>query len=231
MIFRKSIDFITHHLLLPQCLICQTHLDFPKSQAYPFLCSDCYQSLPWYHPTPRLERPPYLDDCYSTFFYQEQIRQWILKLKFHQQERLIQMLSRMMYETLPTETIQAFDYITPIPLHKKRLRQRGFNQSLELIRTPFWTNQTIANLLIRKRYTQEQSQLSQKDRIKNIQNAFEVKANCVKYCSVLLIDDVMTSGETLNEAAKILKNQGAKIVCSLTLTRRIFEKVEFHATK
>ncbi len=224
MFFKKSIDVITTYLLLPQCLVCQAHLKSKELSASPFLCFKCSQSLPWYNPKQALQTPTYLDHCYSTFFYHAQVRQWVLGLKFHQQERLIPMLSRLMYQTLPS--LKTFDYITPIPLHKKRFRQRGFNQSLELVRTPIWNQQRIENLLIRTRYTQEQAKLSRKGRIENIQNAFAVQKHCekhVKDCSILLIDDVMTSGETLNEAAKVLKMQGAKTVCSLTLARRVFK--------
>ena len=221
--FRKSIQSIVKNFLLPQCIICKTNLDYSaKLLSYPFLCLPCYQQLPWYYANRTFITPQYLDQCYSTFFYKDHIRKWIMQLKFSKQEHITPILSHAMYYTIPETNLMMFNHITPIPLHSKRLMQRGFNQSLELLYTSPWHKQPISNILYRQRYTQMQSQLLKKDRIQNMKEAFKLKNIDISNQSILIVDDVMTSGETLNEAAKTLKAKGAKFVCSLTLARRVF---------
>ena len=109
----------------------------------------------------------------------------------------------------------------PVPLHPRRLRQRGFNQSLVLARKAagVWGKKVSAESLKRLRWTTPQTDLSEKQRRKNVKGAFSCREETVRGKKILLIDDVYTSGSTVNECARVLKSQGALKVAVLTLAR------------
>jgi ComF family protein len=114
------------------------------------------------------------------------------------------------------------DVAIPVPLHKKRLRQRGFNQSLLLahgVSERFMIPLNYDNL-IRSRYTRPQVELSGIERAENVRGAFNL-LRPAEICEkkILLIDDVFTTGATMNECAKVLKDAGASTVTVLTLAR------------
>jgi ComF family protein len=116
--------------------------------------------------------------------------------------------------------------VIPIPLSKRRLRKRGFNQA-ELIARSFLkhldtdTLKIKTNILVRTRNTTPQTELhSYAERAENVINAFNVvNVLDVKHKTILLIDDVMTSGSTMREAVKVLRENGAKRVIGLTVLR------------
>jgi ComF family protein len=124
------------------------------------------------------------------------------------------------------------DIILPVPLHVKRFRMRGFNQAYLLVRN--WNSlagqypygltdlQIERNLLVRAVATVPQSTLGRAKRAVNIKNAFDLnEPDKVKDKSVLLIDDVYTTGATVNECARLLLNCGARHVDVLTLARAV----------
>jgi ComF family protein len=126
----------------------------------------------------------------------------------------------------------AIDLILPVPLHKKRFRRRGFNQAYLLVND--WDNQARAlslkpwcaavetNVLVRSKNTAPQTGLNRTDRLQNIKNAFKVRRpDIIKDKRILLVDDVYTTGATVNECARVLVKSGAKRVDVLTLARAI----------
>lgn len=116
--------------------------------------------------------------------------------------------------------LEGFDVIIPVPLHIDRLRERGFNQSLLLARAVGKRHGIPVDpfLLKRTRWTEPQVNLSGKERKRNVKGAFEVPGNVIGR-SILLIDDVYTTGATVGECSKVLRKGGAKEVCVLTLAR------------
>lgn len=120
------------------------------------------------------------------------------------------------YIDIPTDAV-----VTPLPLHRFRERWRGFNQAAILAQhisaelgTPY------ADVLIRHRSTKTQKDLKRAERLVNIHNSFSIAPHAdVTHTTVLLVDDVTTSGSTLQEAAKILKQHGAPQVVGITLAR------------
>lgn len=126
--------------------------------------------------------------------------------------------------------IKNIDLIVPVPLHLKRLKARGFNQAYLLVKN--WKKLAASsgmeasditvdrNVLVRSRWTEPQTGLGRKKRMKNIKNAFKVN-DCSRIAGgrILLIDDVLTTGATVNECAKTLISDGAKRVDVLTLAR------------
>jgi len=110
----------------------------------------------------------------------------------------------------------------PVPLHKKRLRLRGFNQALLLAHGVSLRFRIPLNYdnLVRTRYTRPQVELSGRERAENVRGAFDlIRSAEVCEKKILLIDDVFTTGATMNECAKVLKDAGARSVTVLTLAR------------
>ena len=118
------------------------------------------------------------------------------------------------------EFSKGFDYIIPVPLYPSRKRERGYNQSRILAEE---VSKTISvplaeKVLIRKKKTKDQTHLSPEERERNVKGAFVVRANLtLQGKKVILVDDVITTGSTLKECARVLKEAGAREVVGVTL--------------
>ncbi len=140
------------------------------------------------------------------------------RLNYNSNKNLDKELDRQLKIPLPILWLSNTIVIS-IPLHKKRLRWRGFNQA-EIIAVEFCQHFNLdlrSDLLIRKKHTAAQMKLKKKKRLKNLLSAFEYKGNNLKNRPIILIDDVATTGSTLNECAKILKQNGASEVWGLVV--------------
>jgi ComF family protein len=147
----------------------------------------------------------------------------ISRFKYHGASRLAKPLGTFLAEYKDSDfPFSDFELILCVPLHPRRLRQRGFNQSLLLARRVSRAHSIPLNFtaLQRTRHTQPQTQLSGPERQKNIRGAFEVRRpEAIAEKEILLIDDVFTTGATVQECAKVLLKAGAKRVDVLTLAR------------
>jgi ComF family protein len=115
--------------------------------------------------------------------------------------------------------VDAADLLVPVPLHPRRLKERGFNQAL-LLAKAFPDKPLAREVLIRVRHTMPQSGLNPKERRENVKRAFTApRPEEIKGKSVLLIDDVYTTGATVRECARILRQAGALEVAVLTVAR------------
>jgi ComF family protein len=172
----------------------------------------------------------YLDRVISATNYADPlIRELIKCLKYRFAQELAEPLSQLLIKTLKDLKFEFcnLDFvIIPVPLHKYRLRKRGFNQA-ELIAQKIanYFNLPInTNILGRTIYTEPQANLKDntEKRLNNIQNAFTINPaykNLIKDKIIILIDDVITTGGTLIEAGKILKQNNAKEVWTLTVAK------------
>jgi len=147
----------------------------------------------------------------------------IHQFKYGSHSSLARPLARLIH-TLWVQDYQgrAPDMIVPVPLHKARQRERGFNQALLLARhLSRWTQVPLMDrVLVRHRPTAVQAGLSRGQRRRNIQGAFRVVDRAaIRKRTVLLVDDVFTTGATLNECARMLRKQGAHRVDVLTVAR------------
>lgn len=112
------------------------------------------------------------------------------------------------------------DYILPVPIGADRLKMRGYNQSEILCRELISTGKVKYDLLLRPKDTLHQTGLDRKHRMTNLKGAFKVAdKKLIKGKCILVVDDIYTTGSTLNECALTLKNAGASKVISLTLCR------------
>ncbi len=179
-----------------------------------------------------LDHEPAFDKARSFGLYTGRLRRSILQLKFAHRESLGRRLGELLVtcwdalEELPGETLPM---VVPVPLHASRQRERGFNQAqllaAGLVRVLRQRNETQAlkvsnDCLRRIRATPPQTGLSLAARRENLQGAFESSnAEKVHGCTVVLIDDVMTTGSTLSACARALKRAGPLRVIALTLAR------------
>lgn len=168
-----------------------------------------------------LHNPPCFTMTYAARRYRGSIKTAIQNLKYRSQLPLAKPLGTILCNVLG-EDIIAYnpDCIIPVPLHKKRLRQRGYNQALEISRVISRRYELPLNIktLQRCRWTQPQQGLSAKERRKNLRDAFTVTMS-EPVRRVLLVDDVMTTGETMRACASTLISAGAEEVRAAAVGR------------
>ncbi len=168
------------------------------------------------------EKPPKFDRAISAAIYENALAEAIHLFKYSKRASWSKPLGRLLHTRIPD--FGKLDVILPVPLHSKRLRQREFNQSLLLAREVSLASRIPLQMdnLRRVRWTQPQIELNGDERRKNVRRAFEVKwPDQVQDQSILLIDDVYTTGATVNECARVLKKAGAEVVNVLTVARMV----------
>lgn len=174
------------------------------------LCGDCLKSS-WN-----------FDKARSLFVYEEIIASLIHGLKYSGNMTGLETFQYLSRQSPVLEDLNIPDFIVPVPLHIRRLRQRGFNQALLLARKlfPEEKDKIQYNILLRRMDTPTQTGLSGKERRANLKNAFIVKRTSeIIGKNILILDDVFTTGATVNECAKALKTAGCKRVEILTICR------------
>ncbi len=166
---------------------------------------------------------PHFAALRSYTVYSGSIREAVHRLKYQRDIGLGEMLSRLMINSLG-KLNWSLDIITSVPLGLVRFRERGYNQATLLARPialymelPFSTK-----LITRARETQSQVGLSVVERRQNMEGAFRAAKKRVQGKNILVVDDVATSGATLNACAKALKDEGAANVYGFSLARAIF---------
>ncbi len=225
------------HILWPgQCLACKAPI-LPSDDR---LCRRCWQELsqavsadycrrcgrdvsPYGIVAGRCghcqDEPYHYDGIVRVGRYESTLRSLTLSLKFAERTEWAAMLSGMLRQAVLTGGLSAaFDYLVPVPLHWKRRLQRGFNQSHLLAKGLKLPQVPVSTDLVRIRNTQQQWNLKPPQRRRNVKGAFAVrKGHPFDGKTVALVDDIITSGATLNECAKILKRAGARKVIALVI--------------
>jgi len=169
-----------------------------------------------------IRHPPPLDACFAAVDYAYPWSDGIAQFKFRQQVGWATALAELMRHSPWTEpTLERCDLVLPMPLSAERLRERGYNQALELARR-LARHKVDAHLLLRVRDTPPQRKLSRTARQRNVRGAFlldPLRAGEVRQKHVVLVDDVMTSGASLFAAAQAVRQGGAASVSALVLAR------------
>ncbi len=206
------------------CTKCLKSLALPEQP----LCAKCGKSLFYNHDLYICEEciktEKYFDIARSPFRYKNKIKDLIHDYKFNEKTYLYKLFSYLLYSYMMDNEFLDFDLMTYVPLHKKKLRNRGYNQ-VELISKKLSELVDIPSIDLLKRTvdTKKQSDLSLEDRKKNLKNAFELKKEnfifLIEDKSILLLDDIYTTGTTANECSKVLLENGAYSVSILTLAR------------
>lgn len=166
--------------------------------------------------------PPALDSCIAAVSYEYPWSACIARFKYDGQAALARPLANLLAQAPGAPAaLQAVDLVLPMPLSTARLAQRGFNQAHELAKR-LEPRKTRADLLLRIRDTVPQHQLSKAERRRNVHGAFMAAPESLPALhgkKLLLVDDVMTSGASINAAAAALKQAGAASVLGLVLAR------------
>lgn len=192
----------------PFCCSCGRKLD--KKTLSKNLCADC------------LRRRNYFDRAFSPCVYTGTLKELICEFKYRDKPYLGPALGRLLIEFIKEYDlpIEYLDFIIPVPLHKTRLREREFNQAEILSRhiAGEFNKSVLTDCLQRHRHTKTQAELEINNRLLNVKDSFSV-TNCelIRNRNLLVVDDVLTTGATASEAAKVLKQAGAGIVFILTL--------------
>ncbi len=221
------------------CLCCQKHI---AGSELPLLCQHCFGQVSFIRgPCCSCCGIPFAagndhlcGDCLNDTFaftmarssvvYKKVIPALIQSFKYNGKMNGLSSIATLTSSSQAVHDIGKPDLIIPVPLHKKRLQERGFNQALLLAQTcfPQWNEQINPYLLVRNRSTVAQSNLSGVERRRNLKGAFAViAAEQVMGRNILLVDDVFTTGTTVNECALTLNVNGASRVEVFTLARVI----------
>lgn len=195
------------------------------------LCEACERALPWLRaacpqcarPQPVAvtcgacqQRPPAFARTHALFQYRPPVDRWIQRFKYHGDLAAGALLARLVARFAPATSATL---ALPVPLHPRRLRARGYNQALELARGLHRSSLTLnAHALSRVRPTRAQVDLPPERRRSNVRGAFAATP-AVKGRDVILLDDVMTTGETARAAAKALRAAGAASVTAWVVAR------------
>ena len=226
----------------PRCLSCRQGI---ASGAPLYFCDDCRPEVslieaPLCHrcgsPFPVAAESHFCGRCLggknrfdlsrSVVVYKGAVRHAVHALKYRRHAVETAAFGMLFRQAFADAAFLAADLIVPVPLHVRRLRERGFNQSTILARQffPDRRRSIKPRVLVRHRHTAPQTSLSGRRRLANIRGAFRVPdPEMVKGKSVTLVDDIYTTGATLNECARVLRRAGAEKIVALTFARVVEE--------
>jgi len=164
-----------------------------------------------------------IDGIRSPFCFEAAVRQAIHQLKYKNLRAIAKPLAELLGNYLDAHPIPG-EVLVPVPLHRRRLRERGYNQSELLARElgKLFKLPVIADCITRNKHTSTQARAtSVAERRSNVSSAFTCRNRNLQNKKIILIDDVATSGATLNACAATLKTAGAVSVWGLTIAREV----------
>ena len=170
----------------------------PREQSQPTLCGAC------------LQRPPSFDACVAPFRYAFPVDRMIQRLKYGRELCHGRILGQLLARHLARRDTRP-ELVIPVPLAPRRYRERGFNQARELA-APLCRSLGLvlrSDLVMRHRETREQAGLDRKERSKNMRDAFALMSP-LQARHIAIVDDVVTTGSTVNDLSKLLRNAGAE---------------------
>ena len=218
----KVYEWLKNNLFPPHCALCLA----PTTKHA--LCDGCHRDLPWLDDKQCsicalplettdaicggcLQHPPSFDQCKALFKYRSPIDKLISEFKYEANLATGALLTHMLVSHLSRSSTPIPDLLIPMPLHSSRLQERGFNQAT-MMATALSTHFNIKmdhHLCKRVRATGHQMGLNARVRKKNLRNAFSCTQS-VADKSIAIIDDVVTTGATVNELASTLRRAGAR---------------------
>lgn len=229
-IFRQSfVDPLKDFIFPPVCLACNKRMENKTER----VCRQCWDSIlriDSLHPTwkeikSKFDTESLIKDLASVFLFEKEgtLQQLIHLLKYQGMKSLgIRLGEELGSRLLLNQFYADADYLIPIPLHRLKYRERGYNQSEYICRGMSNINKIPLNisLVIRQKYTQTQTQLNLIERKDNVGDAFKINE---KYCNLvegkrfIIVDDVITTGSTINSCAKVLLTSGADRVLAASV--------------
>lgn len=219
----NCLKYIHRYLLPPICVTCGRVAEEALD-----LCRGCHAALPYLGAACRqcalplaqqgvcgqcLRVPPPFEQTFSLFRYAHPVDHLLQQLKFNRRLVNARLLAALMAEAIQHQGQRLPDLIVPVPLHRRRLQARGYNQAVELARP--LSKQLGVPLALdycrRVRETALQSDLPAKQRRTNVKKAFKIDVS-LHGREIAIVDDVMTTGNTVAELARVMRDSGARVV-------------------
>jgi ComF family protein len=239
------LDYILEWIFPPACMACRQLIPLTDRRRISLkLCEHCLDLFePLKPPVCNLcggpvktgipvcsyckNRKFYFEYNRASYLYDELMRDLIHEIKFRNRKNYAAALGRLWAEACKADDFGDVFCLVPIPLHKTKERERGFNQA-EVLGKPlseYFDVPMITGLLTRTRHTLPQSGLSPRGRMENVAGVFQINPKYkIDGKKIVLIDDIYTTGASLNEAAKILMEHGAGQIICMTLTVALKKK-------
>jgi ComF family protein len=210
-LLKRSVLLLADLLFPPRCAGCGRVDDY--------WCATCQRQIDQMPLAPGVKPLPPLADVASTGTHTGKLREAVQGLKYDNNRQLAEPLGKRLAARLATQN-WTIDMIVPVPLHSKRLAERGYNQSQVI--AEYLAAHTgllcVPGALRRDKYTRSQVELSAADRRVNLADAFQGDPALLAGHTILLIDDVYTTGATLSNCASAALSAGARAVYGLTVT-------------
>lgn len=213
----KIFDFVLDWLFPPKCIFCRKVMD--KTD----ICEECKAKLPYTKGDSITQKFPYIKKCITPLYYENQVREAILRYKFWGLSVYSHRFGLIMAECIENNLdCGDIDVISWVPLSKKRLRKRGYNQAQLLAETVSRELDIPAEATLVKTVDNptQSGTKNAGERAKNVRGVYSTEdPKNIRGKAVLLIDDVVTTGSTLSECAKTLVNDGALYVYCAAIAR------------
>lgn len=228
-LYNSIYDFAAPHI----CLICKDLINFEKEKRSRYICNKCLDNLPLAPDYQYLynellvnlgKENLFIDKPYSLYYGKQEkgFLEVIHGLKYYSKRNVGVEFGKLLWRKINMENPPLYDYIIPVPIHIAKKRERGYNQSDYISKGVSYASKIPTNrkLIKRYKYTVSQTKLHLDERKSNVRDVFKViKIDEVKSKNLLIVDDVLTTGSTLNSMARILKDAGANLVDIATLLR------------
>ncbi len=235
--FRLDTGILKQAIFKQNCVLCAS----PETNNH-VVCKPCLNDLPWHPKTscPQcglassgmvcgscINSPPDFDATHAVFLYAYPLDAMMQRYKYGNMLNLGDTFGEFLAKKVALESI---DIIIPMPMHPQRLKERGFNQALEIAKVLTKNDREKLDYKSAERQTltPPQASLPLKERVKNIKGAFKVNADKLDKFQgkrIAIVDDVMTTGASLNELAKTLKKAGASHVECWVIARTMPHKL------
>lgn len=213
----KILDLIAHLLYPWKCVFCESVLKDTD------ICRECEEKLPYTVGDNAMQKFPFIDKCVSPLYYKDKVRASVHRYKFGGCSAYSQRYAALMSDCVENNLdCRSIDVISWIPLSKKRLRQRGYDQARLLAEEIAAKTGLPCRQLLQKVKNNSAQSLTRdaKQRRENVAGVYALDDGAdVSGLRILLVDDVVTTGATMSEAARILRKAGAKSVFGVTLAR------------
>lgn len=213
----KILDLIAHMLYPWKCVFCESVLKDTD------ICRECEEKLPYTVGDSAEQKFPFIDKCVSPLYYKDKVRASVHRYKFGGCSAYSRRYAALMSDCVENNLdCRSIDVISWIPLSKKRLRQRGYDQARLLAEEIAAKTGLPCRQLLQKVKNNSAQSLTRdaKQRRENVAGVYALDDGAdVSGLRILLVDDVVTTGATMSEAARILRKAGAKSVFGVTLAR------------
>ncbi len=219
-LYKSFINF----LYPPFCYTCDKRLMDEEK----LICETCWKSFKSFEGGIKIDRKDLklpsgknFTECHTIYYYNDKTLKLIHVFKYYKKSSLSIRIGKDFGDVIRKNNFEKkYDMIIPVPLHKSRERERGFNQSNLICKQAASISglPLLNDVIIRKKNSKSQSQLAYKERIENVKNIFNIKSpRKIKGRKIILIDDIITTGLTVNSCCSELKKHGAEEILCLAV--------------